>query len=97
MKLKEWGIMRHKGRKTRLNPRKASSSGHGDSVQERRALSGTAEPTSIEPESLEHREKTGIWQTVESAELANAEPTFMGLLNQTTKYVMHITSLLYAN
>ena len=87
MKLKEWGLMRHRGRKARVDRSQTGRSGHERIGEEPRATSATAEPMSTEPESLKHRTKTGGWQVVSSSELASAEPTFMGLLNQNTKYV----------
>lgn len=87
MKLKEWGLMRQKYRRPRPDHSRANSSGRERDDEEQRASSATAEPMSIEPESLEHRTKTGGWQVVSSSELATAEPTFMGLLSQETKYV----------
>lgn len=84
MKLKEWGLMRHRSRRA---PR-ATNSGREQDDDEPRASSATVEPMSVEPESLEHRTKTGGWQIVNSSELATAEPTFMGLLSQATEYVV---------
>ncbi|KAF2629473.1 ankyrin [Macroventuria anomochaeta] len=83
MKLKEWGLMRQKGRKARLERNRAGSSGCERDNEEPRAPSATAEPMSIDSESLEHRTKTGGWQVVSSVGLTVAEPTFMGLLSQT--------------
>lgn len=34
--------------------------------------------------------KTGGWQAVSNAELSDVEPTFMGMLGQTPKWVLHI-------
>ncbi|XPT03045.1 hypothetical protein M3J09_012148 [Ascochyta lentis] len=84
MKLKEWGFMRHKGHRTHLGRPEARRPGRGQNDEEPASSSATAEPMSIEPESLEHRTKTGGWQIVTGDELATAEPTFMGLLSQAT-------------
>ncbi|KZM21269.1 uncharacterized protein EKO05_0011536 [Ascochyta rabiei] len=84
MKLKEWGLMRHKGHRARPDRPRARSHGLELDDEEQRSSSATAEPMSIEPESLEHRKKTGGWQVVPRDELTAAEPTFMGLLSQAT-------------
>jgi hypothetical protein len=94
MKLKEWGLMRHKGRRARAEREATSRSTRGEDDRERRASSGTAEPMSVESESLEHRTKTGGWQVVGPSELANAEPTFMGMLSQPAKYVIQVQQLI---
>ncbi|KAJ4343708.1 hypothetical protein N0V95_006538 [Ascochyta clinopodiicola] len=93
MKLKEWGLMRHKAHRARPGRPRARSYGRELDDEEHRSSSATAEPMSVEPmsvepESLEHRTKTGGWQVVPRDELAIAEPTFMGLLSQPTKYVL---------
>lgn len=95
MKLKEWGLMRHKGRKVRPGRNRGNSSGYDD--EQPRTPSATAEPIVIHSESLEHCTKAGGWQVVSNGELSNAEPTFMGMLSQTPKYVvltiLHFTTL----
>lgn len=83
MKLKEWGFMRHKSRKGR--PRE--DSGRDTSHDEPMVSPGPAESRSVDPESLEHRTRTGGWQIVSSKELEDAQPTFMGMLKQTPRYV----------
>ncbi|KAJ8116489.1 hypothetical protein OPT61_g2092 [Boeremia exigua] len=85
MKLKEWGLTRHKGRgrKARLDRSGTNNSGNEPEDDEPRARSATAEPMSVDPGSLEHHTKSGGWQVVSSGELTNAQPTFMGMLSQT--------------
>ncbi|KAI4637363.1 hypothetical protein J4E83_000179 [Alternaria metachromatica] len=92
MRLKEWGIMRHKPRRATKSRHKArlsseqSSDGNAGNDNE---SSEFAEPISIDSASREHCTKTGGWQVVASlptliADEAGtvAEPTFLGLLNQ---------------
>ncbi|KAJ4337874.1 hypothetical protein N0V87_004430 [Didymella glomerata] len=81
MKLKEWGLMRHKVRKTRPGRTRGTSSAQDD--EQTRTPSAPSEPMAIDSDSLEHRTKTGGWQIVNNVELTNAEPTFMGMLSQT--------------
>ena len=83
MKLKEWGLMRHKVRKTRPGRTRGTSSAQDD--EQTRTPSAPSEPMAIDSDSLEHRTKTGGWQIVNNVELTNAEPTFMGMLSQTPK------------
>jgi hypothetical protein len=89
MKLKEWGLMRHK-------PRKMATNGNDNDQMEietvenergRRNSSATVESMSVEPISVEPApqlacEKQGGWEIVPDAELAGAEPTFMGMLHR---------------
>ncbi|KAF2821445.1 ankyrin [Ophiobolus disseminans] len=83
MKLKEWGFMRHKPRRTAAERNASRESSHiapvdnGD--REERDSSATIEPTP----AVVH-EKQGGWKIVPESELAEAEPTFMGLLHQST-------------
>jgi hypothetical protein len=86
MKLKEWGLMRHRGRKSRPDRLQISTLVRQRNDEEPRTSSATAEPMSIESESLEHRTKTGEWQAVAGSMLETAESNLMGLLNQNTKY-----------
>lgn len=86
MKLKEWGLMRHRGRKSRPGHPQVSTPRRERNDEEPRTLSATAESMSMEPESLEHRTETGEWQVVTGSKLATAESTLMGLLNQDTTY-----------
>lgn len=86
MKLKEWGLMRHKGRKVRPERNRGNGSGYDD--EQPRTPSATAEPMVIHSESLEHRTETAGWHVVSNGELSNAEPNFMGM-GQTPKYVVH--------
>ncbi|KAL1655788.1 hypothetical protein SLS61_001812 [Didymella pomorum] len=81
MKLKEWGLMRHKGRRARPGHTRATSSARDD--EQTSTASAPADPMVIDANSLEHRTKTGGWQVVSKDELTNAEPTFMGMLSQT--------------
>lgn len=83
MKLKEWGLMRHKSRRARQGYTRGTSSARED--EQARTPSIPGEPMAIDSESLEHRTKTGGWQVVSNADLTNAEPTLMGMLNQTPK------------
>ncbi|KAF1927315.1 ankyrin [Didymella exigua CBS 183.55] len=81
MKLKEWGLTRHKGRKARPERDRGNSSARDDGPT--RTPSVPAEPMAIDSESLGYLTKTGGWQVVSDGELPNAEPTFTGTLNQT--------------
>lgn len=85
MKLKEWGLMRHKGRKARPQTDRTNSIEREISNDQSENSPGSAGPMSVDPESLEHRTRTGGWQVVSNRELQNAQPTFMGMLNQTPK------------
>jgi hypothetical protein len=103
MKLKEWGFMRHKPRKSsakRMNgeERSLSVSQCGDEEdQSERDASTTVEPMSVDLASIEpslaessfptdtrseHCTERGGWEVVPNAELAHAEPSFMGMLHQ---------------
>lgn len=88
MKLKEWGLMRNKGRRVRAERTRASDSGREHDSQEPSASSTTADPMSVEPEPLGNRGEINRLDVVSGTELAIAESTFMGLLNQTIKYVL---------
>lgn len=87
MKLKEWGLMRNKDRRARAERTRASSSRRKPNSQESRAPSATVEPMSIEPEPLENRQETSGLEIAGNSELAITGSNFMGLLNQTIKYV----------
>jgi hypothetical protein len=89
MKLKEWGLMRHKPRRTMKDrPEVRSTSRRSPEENDASEQSSvTPEPVSIDASSQEHCTKIGGWQLV--ADLPTmvagdtvAEPTFMGLLNQ---------------
>ncbi|CAN9273600.1 unnamed protein product [Alternaria alternata] len=92
MKLKEWGIMRHKSRKITRQRREARLPNEQSSSETDQRNNESVEPAeviTIEPESREHCTRTGGWQVVASlpALIADgagtvAEPTFLGLLNQ---------------
>jgi hypothetical protein len=82
MKLKEWGLMRHKGRKVQAEMNRADSIEQEPSDDQSKISSATA---SVDPDSLEHRTRTGGWQVVSSRELEDAAPTFTGMLSQTPK------------
>ena len=96
MKLKEWGIMRHKPRRTTKQRREArlpSEQSPDEHAQRDDESSESAEPISIEPTPREDCTRTGGWQVVASlptliADEAGtvAEPTFLGLLNQPQEY-----------
>ncbi|CAO2651411.1 Nn.00g039810.m01.CDS01 [Neocucurbitaria sp. VM-36] len=84
MKLKDWGLMRHKPRKAttdRHGTAETSQSNHEEGDQRNRESSGTVEPMPIEITPLEACEKQGPWQAVAHADM-EAEPTFMSLLGQ---------------
>ncbi|KAJ4986694.1 hypothetical protein SVAN01_07753 [Stagonosporopsis vannaccii] len=83
MKLKEWGLMRHKSRKPRLGRSHTDRSGDRRDDDESRAASVTVDPMSVDTETLEHQTSPGAWQAVGSGEMANAQPTFMDILKQT--------------
>ena len=78
MKLKEWGFMRHKPRRTA--PKRNDD--HDEEEQDERDSSATVEPMSVEPTPTALCQKQGGWQVLSDTELAEAEPTFMGLLHQ---------------
>ncbi|KAI2488296.1 Clr5 multi-domain protein [Pyrenophora tritici-repentis] len=87
MKLKEWGLMRHRPRKTHRKVKhsgrhRSKQSDHGDGES-----SDTVESMSVEPQAGEGHEKTGDWQAivnlVDDTTGTLAEPIHMGLLGQT--------------
>ncbi|KAL1796794.1 hypothetical protein ACET3X_005334 [Alternaria dauci] len=92
MKLKEWGIMRHKPRRAHKQRREARLPSEQSSDGTVQCNDGSVEPAediTIEPERTEHCARTGSWQLEASlptviADGAGtvAEPTFLGLLNQ---------------
>lgn len=82
MKLKEWGLMRHKGRKVQNEINRADSIEQEPGDVQSKTSSATA---SVDPDSLEHRTRTGGWQVVSSRELEDSQPTFMGMLSQAPK------------
>jgi hypothetical protein len=92
MKLKEWGLMRHKPRKTakRCSDNNTTDmSGIEEDDRDERDSSATVEPVSLEqtPSASCEKEvgwKAG-WKFVPDAELMDTEPTFMGLLRHTPK------------
>ena len=96
MKLKEWGIMRHKSRKITRQRREARLPNKQSSSETDQRNDESVEPAeviTIEPESREHCTRTGGWQVVASlptliADGAGtvAEPTFLGLLSQPQEY-----------
>jgi hypothetical protein len=96
MKLKEWGIMRHKPRRTtkqRRETRSPSEQSPDEPAQRGDESVEVTEPIAIETDSREHCTRTGGWQIVASlptliADEAGtvAEPTFLGLLNQPQEY-----------
>jgi hypothetical protein len=96
MRLKEWGIMRHKPRratKKRHEVKLPSDQSSDSNTGRGNTPSESAEPMSIDSGSREHCTKTGGWQVVASlptlvADTAGtvAEPTFLGLLNQPQEY-----------
>ncbi|KAF1829187.1 ankyrin [Decorospora gaudefroyi] len=91
MKLKEWGLMRHKPRRTTEDrsddARETSECSAGGNNLHGSNPSTTAEPMSVESTSGEHCTETDRWQVLaDSSTLiageSIAEPTFMGLLSQ---------------
>jgi hypothetical protein len=94
MKLKEWGFMRHKprkasGKRTNRDERSLSVSQRGDEDERsERDSSTTVEPMSIGLPSIEPLlvdssiPKSTRWQVLPDAELAHAEPSFMGMLHR---------------
>lgn len=81
MKLKEWGLMRHKPRKT-AGQRTTSREASCDDPRIQRDSSAT-----VGPELQSNVEKPKRWRLLPEADLAQAEPTFMGLLRRTTSLV----------
>jgi hypothetical protein len=84
MKLKDWGFMRHKPRRPAAS--RDRDVGPDEPQVEEEALqdidsSATVEPMIVDPPQT-HKE--GGQQIVPDAELAEAEPTFMGMLHQTS-------------
>ncbi|KAH7076242.1 hypothetical protein FB567DRAFT_452537 [Paraphoma chrysanthemicola] len=90
MKLKEWGLMRHKARgKTGMSRSMGEDNSRSrDSTEEQdeRQSSATVEPMSVVPTPVAFSEKQGGWQVVPEPQLAEAEPTFMGMLHQTPSF-----------
>jgi hypothetical protein len=89
MKLKEWGFMRHKPRRTgatREGGRDSRQSSE-DTEQDERESSATVEAMTIDPTPTALCEKRGGWQVVPEPDLVEAEPTFMGMLHQTPRYL----------
>ena len=89
MKLKEWGLMRHKPRRAhreakQLGGHRPERSDHGDGDS-----SDTAGSMSVEPQTEDNCAKTGIWQGIadlsDDAASTVAESTYMGLLGQPQK------------
>jgi hypothetical protein len=93
MKLKEWGLQKHKAR--RISAKHIDGADEGSAQPEdaeERDRSATVEPMEVdlddnmtpraepmEPTLAEHCTKRGGWQVVE--DYTSAEPTFMGLLH----------------
>ncbi|KAH7063866.1 hypothetical protein BKA63DRAFT_183826 [Paraphoma chrysanthemicola] len=90
MKLKEWGLMRHKARgktgTSRSMGKDDSRSRDSTEEQDERQSSATVEPISVAPTPVAFSEKQGGWQVVPEPQLAEAEPTFMGMLHQTPSF-----------
>jgi hypothetical protein len=94
MKLKEWGFMRHKPRREsgkfpNRDENDLSVSQRGDEEdRSERDSSTTVEPMSIDLPSIEpllvesSLRKSTRWQILPDAELAHAEPSFMGMLHR---------------
>jgi hypothetical protein len=92
MKLKEWGLMRHKPRRTTKQRREAGLP-REERAQGDDELSASAEPIPIESESSQHRTRTDGWPIIANLPTSVAdeavtapEPTFPGLLNQPQQY-----------
>ncbi|KAL6705429.1 hypothetical protein ACN47E_006694 [Coniothyrium glycines] len=95
MKLKEWGLMRHRPRKSVKGIRVARSRRHSeegddegnDEGNDNRDSSATLEPVSVDPAPSQEEAPTSLYQTkqvdwhiVPEAD-GTAEPTLMGLLS----------------
>jgi hypothetical protein len=86
MKLKEWGLMRHKSRKP------VARSGKGlqdedevlDDDHDDRSSSATAEPMAIDITPMSSSNKRDVWQVADDTDSAHADPAFMGMLPQTS-------------
>jgi len=76
MKLKEWGFMRHKPRRTAAE-RNVSREASREDDREERDSSAT-----IGPEPPTVPAKPDRWQLLPDPELAQAQSTFMGLLQR---------------
>lgn len=90
MKLKEWGLMRHKAKratKDRGEAREGSQSGREESDQRDQDPGATVEPMSVENNNSATCEKNRVWEAVDNAD-TDAEPTFMGLLTRPREYVI---------
>ncbi|KAH6625832.1 hypothetical protein C7974DRAFT_208269 [Boeremia exigua] len=87
MKLKEWGLMRHKGRKPRLDHKSDSNLGRGRDIGDEESPALSAEPMSVDTESVTHRTNPGEWQAMSSAGLTYTQPPFTGSATQTPTYV----------
>ncbi|KAH7355481.1 hypothetical protein BKA66DRAFT_475470 [Pyrenochaeta sp. MPI-SDFR-AT-0127] len=83
MKLKEWGLMRHKARKARKDRTEAMEEVQPSCEEgvQNRDSSATVEPMSIEATPVADCDTLGGWQVVANAD-AEAEPTFLGLLGR---------------
>lgn len=88
MKLKEWGFMRHRPRRTAndRNTGEADQPSPKDGEQDERESSATVEPISTDGTPTAACEKPGGWKVVPNADTV-AEPTFLGLLNRDREYV----------
>jgi len=82
MKLKEWGLMRHKSRRAQAEMNRADSNEREPGDDQSRISSETV---SVDPDSLEHRTRTGGWQVVSSREHEDDQPILTGMLSQAPK------------
>ena len=89
MKLKEWGLMRHRPRVANREAKqsgdhKPEQSDHGDGDS-----SDTARSMSVEPQTEDNCAKAGVWQDIDlfddDAAGTVTESTYAGLLGQSQK------------
>jgi hypothetical protein len=91
MKLKEWGLMRHKTRNTTKGRNETERTKQRDSNEDEQCdkeYSATGEPMPASTTLKRHSAKPGDWQAVRDPPplildaVTVAEPTFMSLLSQ---------------
>ncbi|KAF2027974.1 ankyrin [Setomelanomma holmii] len=91
MKLKEWGFMRHKPRRTGAKSSKGREKSQDASAvedQDRRDLSATVEPMSVEPTFETFQEKQGGFHIVDDAEFEPFIDTLAQASTRATSIVM---------
>jgi hypothetical protein len=82
MKLKEWGFMRHKPRKTAAERSISREASREDERDERDSSATVGPEAPVESEPPTAPQSLDRWQLLPDAEMAQAEPTFMGLLQR---------------